>query len=215
MINDIVIVPKNINRATVVKETGVVYVDYLFWSSISQTARVFSILHEKGHLVLNSNDEDLSDKYAKQEMLKMGYSVKQITSAVNEVLGKNRDPKSKARMQLIKGTKHNLAPFVIPAIGNIITDALGLINRGKRDKAAYQAALERQQENNATAIELAIIEARERENRAGLIIAIVALLAGTAIAIALLRSPKYPNIVLPTMKPKGRKLLPGTKKLIN
>lgn len=226
MIKDIQIVPLNPNKATVVKATGVIYVDYLFWATISENARVFTVLHENGHLALNSDSELKADEYAKKQMLKMGYTSAHIAAAAKEVLGYKKSYADSARITKIKGESYSVDPIspqliagaataIAGAADSLFNGLFGLIGRGKREREAFEAAKERQQENNETLKDLAIIEARNKQNQAGLIVAVVALLAGTAVAISLLKSPKYPSIQLPKpISGPGKKLF-GGQKLIN
>ena len=80
MLKSVTIVPNNPNGATVVKNTGEVYIDYLFWRTASPATRLFALLHEEGHLANNSNGlstqeaERMADNYAKHKMLQQGYT---------------------------------------------------------------------------------------------------------------------------------------------
>jgi hypothetical protein len=210
MITSVQIVANNPNKATVITDTGIVYVDHLFWITTSKLGRLFTLLHEQGHLANDSDDELAADSFAKEQMLSLGYSNKQVLQAANEVFA--RAPGTHFRLERLRESASHVFPVAaIPFIGDVVGDLVGLIGRGKREKAAHQAALDRQEANNQTAEDIAILEARARQERLKSTLKIVGLvavlIAGVAIMYFILKSdkPQPKKLIFPQL-PKGYQL---------
>lgn len=219
MITSVEIVANNPNKATVINETGVVYVDQLFWNTTSANGRLFTLLHEQGHLANDSDSEFEADDYAKAEMLKLGHSERHIVKAAQEVFAGS--PDTNFRLQRLRASaNHVVPPAVFGMVGNVLGDLVGLIGRGKREKAAHAAANERYEQSMETAEDIAIMEARARQDRLRetlKVVGLVALLiAAVVIVLAVIKSnkPKIKKLEFPPLPP-GYKLAPVRAKLIS
>jgi hypothetical protein len=74
--------------AGVDRETGIMYLNRSMIDSMRLPKDVvfFIMLHEMGHLVLQTSDEVKVDQWAHDEYLKRGYSLKQSVFALTKIL---------------------------------------------------------------------------------------------------------------------------------
>lgn len=72
--------------AAVNRITGKLKLSRKYWSTMEKEQKVFVLLHELGHLVLNSGDELEVDQWALKKYMEMGYSLKSAVRALTRVL---------------------------------------------------------------------------------------------------------------------------------
>lgn len=70
--------------AAVSLDTGILYINPSQWQGLSKEKRVFILLHELGHYVLQTRDEFEADEFAHEMYSRMGYSLKQSVFALSE-----------------------------------------------------------------------------------------------------------------------------------
>lgn len=92
--------------ATVNRRTGELFLSAKKWKTMTPDQRLFMILHEEGHVVLNTTNEFEADNYAFEQYIKTGSSLKSSVSALTDVLS-NDNPEHIARaMQQFKRAKN-------------------------------------------------------------------------------------------------------------
>lgn len=72
--------------AKCLRSTGEMWIALKWWRKLPFEHKVFIILHENAHVVLNSSDEKLVDAYAHKQYLRMGYSITESIKALTKVL---------------------------------------------------------------------------------------------------------------------------------
>jgi hypothetical protein len=73
-------------------KTGVMFLNRpMIDMKLTKDQVFFIMLHEMGHLVLGTRDEEAVDEWAHREYLKRGYSLKQSVYALTRILRFNRD----------------------------------------------------------------------------------------------------------------------------
>jgi hypothetical protein len=76
--------PARVNRVT-----GALYINTEVFNKLPVEHQTFVLLHEEGHVVLNSTDEYAVDSYAFDKYVQLGYSLKQAVMALTSVLNNN------------------------------------------------------------------------------------------------------------------------------
>lgn len=72
--------------AKCLRSTGEMWIALKWWRKLPFEHKVFIILHENAHIVLNSSDEKEVDAYAHAQYLRMGYSITKSIEALTKVL---------------------------------------------------------------------------------------------------------------------------------
>lgn len=72
--------------ACCLRSTGEMWISLKHWRKMTFEAKVFVILHENAHIVLNSSNEKLVDAYAHNQYMRMGYSLTESIKALTKVL---------------------------------------------------------------------------------------------------------------------------------
>ena len=72
------------------RQTGELYINVPVYSKFNQNERYYILLHELGHIVLNTNDELKADEYASTIYLKKGYSLTDSVKALGHALKYNK-----------------------------------------------------------------------------------------------------------------------------
>lgn len=91
----------NISPARVNRKTGEMYINLSRWRHIPAPHRVFILLHEFSHVLLNTSDELAVDQLAFAMYAKLGYSLKEGVRALTTVLsGRKPDHIERAARQL-------------------------------------------------------------------------------------------------------------------
>ncbi len=92
--------------ATVNRRTGEMYISARRWRTMTPDQRLFMILHEYGHVELQTTDEFEADRYALDHYAYTGRSLKNAVGALTEVLsGDNPEHVDRAVMQLRRAKK--------------------------------------------------------------------------------------------------------------
>jgi hypothetical protein len=86
---------------------GLILVNRNVFSQLNKYERTFVLLHEAGHIELETADECKADAYAYSEYVKLGFPVSQILTAMDKVLtNKPQNSERKSIMkQLVSQTK--------------------------------------------------------------------------------------------------------------
>lgn len=74
------------NPATVNRRTGEMYISAKIWRTMTPDQRLFMLLHEQGHVVLQTTNEFKADRYAFEQYIRTGRSLKQLVSALTHFL---------------------------------------------------------------------------------------------------------------------------------
>jgi hypothetical protein len=96
--------------AGVNRETGVMYINKPLVDSmqLSKEVLLFIMLHEMGHMVLQTSDEVAVDEWAHKEYLKRGYSLKQSVYALTQILRFSKDEDYiRANLQLQRAKQYD------------------------------------------------------------------------------------------------------------
>ena len=72
--------------ACVNRVTGLMLIDRKWWNTLPVEHRLFILLHEYAHFVLNTSDELKADKLAFELYAKMGHSLNESVKALTRVL---------------------------------------------------------------------------------------------------------------------------------
>ena len=86
--------PARVNR-----RTGEMYISMKHMQALPKEHRLFIMLHEMGHVVLQSTDEARVDDWAFKQYADMGYSLKASVKALTRVLN-DENPEHAWRMYL-------------------------------------------------------------------------------------------------------------------
>lgn len=73
--------PARVNRST-----GEMYINAFMWPRLTPEQRIFIMLHELGHVKLQTSDEFAADAFAFKKYADMGYSLKASITALSRVL---------------------------------------------------------------------------------------------------------------------------------
>ncbi len=68
------------------RKTGALYINIPYWEHLPFEHKLYVLLHEEGHIVHDTSDEFLADKYAFEQYVKMGYSLTEAVYALSKVL---------------------------------------------------------------------------------------------------------------------------------
>ena len=71
------------------RRTGEIYININRWGSIPPEHRVFILLHEMGHIILNTSDEVAVDAWAQNQYIQAGYTLTDSVKALTQVLSGN------------------------------------------------------------------------------------------------------------------------------
>lgn len=83
------------------RSTGEIYINVNRWPTIPPEHRVFILLHEMGHIVLNTSDEVAVDSWAQDQYIKGGYPLTESVKAITRVLpGRSQEQFRRAAAQL-------------------------------------------------------------------------------------------------------------------
>ncbi len=77
--------------ACVNRQTGIMYIDRNWWKRLPFEHRLFILLHEYAHAVLNTRSEFEADKLAYKLYLNMGYSITKGIQSLTRVLSYEGD----------------------------------------------------------------------------------------------------------------------------
>lgn len=92
--------PRN-TPATVNRRTGELYISNRIWKTLEPEQKLFILLHEMGHIVLNTKNEEAADNWAFEQYAKMGHSLKQSVYALSKILDDdNPEHLKRAMLQL-------------------------------------------------------------------------------------------------------------------
>lgn len=72
--------------ACVDRESGDIYINEELWKNIPLAHRLFILLHEWGHVALNTKDELEVDEFAHDLYMALGYSLKESVKALTRQL---------------------------------------------------------------------------------------------------------------------------------
>ena len=72
--------------AIVNRKTGAMFINQKVWKKIPFNERMFIILHELGHIVLNTKNEFAADQFAFEQYANLGLSLKDSVDAMAQVL---------------------------------------------------------------------------------------------------------------------------------
>lgn len=94
-------------RATVNRKTGELWINKDVWRSMTPPQRMFMLLHEMGHVRLQSTDEEAVDAWAFNQYVGLGYGLKDSVRAMTGQLD-DRNPahRRRATLQLHRALKH-------------------------------------------------------------------------------------------------------------
>ena len=93
-VDDLGDTPARVNR-----DTGEMYLSRKYMRHMPQEHRLFVMLHEMAHVVLQTTDEEQADAWAFQQYADMGYSLKAGVKALTRVLN-DKNPEHAWRMYL-------------------------------------------------------------------------------------------------------------------
>ena len=83
------------------RRTGEIWINDSQWKNIKPEHRMFILLHEYGHIQLDSSDELAVDAYASDLYIKMGYSLTESVKALSQILtGTNSQHVQRVQNQL-------------------------------------------------------------------------------------------------------------------
>lgn len=83
------------------RKTGDIFININRWPHIPPAHRVFILLHEMGHIVLNTSDEVAVDAWAQDQYIKGGYPLTESIKAITRVLpGRSKEQLRRAAAQL-------------------------------------------------------------------------------------------------------------------
>lgn len=83
------------------RKKGVIYINDAVFSQLPPEHRLFVLLHEYGHIKLNTTAEFAVDKYASELYLKMGYPLSESVRSLSSVLsGTHPDHYARTKAQL-------------------------------------------------------------------------------------------------------------------
>jgi hypothetical protein len=68
------------------RKTGEIYLNINRWGSIKPQHKVYILLHEIGHIVLNTSNELAVDKWAQEQYVQAGYPLTESVLALTQVL---------------------------------------------------------------------------------------------------------------------------------
>lgn len=115
MVNDItqiVEVPYlNGTPARVNHRTGVMEISRQHFRKLDPIYRLFIMLHERGHIALNTKNEYAADEYAMNELLKRGYPLTKILESLTRVLQFNKQDhygRSEAMLQKLRAYDYHI-----------------------------------------------------------------------------------------------------------
>ncbi len=88
------------------RRTGEIWINDSVWPTIKPEHRMFILLHEYGHIQLNTSDELAVDAYASDLYIKLGYSLTESVKALSQVLtGKSNQHVDRVKAQLDRAKK--------------------------------------------------------------------------------------------------------------
>lgn len=98
--------------ATVNRRTGTLYISKRIWKHLKPEHKFFIMLHEMGHVVLQSTDEKAVDEWAFYEYAKRGYSLEQSVYALSKLLnGRNREHGERVYLQLQRAKEYDYSHY--------------------------------------------------------------------------------------------------------
>ena len=68
------------------RNTGEVWINRKIFDTLPEEHKIFILLHEEGHIVLNTKDEFEADAYAFKKYAEKGYGMKESVKALSRVL---------------------------------------------------------------------------------------------------------------------------------
>ncbi|MCO5232853.1 MAG: hypothetical protein LC105_05425 [Chitinophagales bacterium] len=96
------------NPATVNRRTGEMYVSAKIWKQMTPDQRLFMMLHEEGHVILQTTNEFEADRYAFEQYIRTGRSLKHLVSALTHFLDStNPEHIQRAQSLLAMAIKHD------------------------------------------------------------------------------------------------------------
>lgn len=109
---------KNINKVTssflgntpaaVNLDNGDLYLNTDVWNALPKEHKVFILLHEAGHYLLQTEDEHEADAFAFENYSKLGYSLKESIFALSENLtGESQEHMTRLEAQALRAKKYD------------------------------------------------------------------------------------------------------------
>lgn len=88
------------------RSTGEIWINDSVWLGIKPAHRLFILLHELGHIHLNTSDELAVDKFASHHYIKMGYSLNESVKSLSRILtGTSPQHIDRVRNQIERATE--------------------------------------------------------------------------------------------------------------
>lgn len=150
--------------ASVHRRTGDIYIDLPQWRKLKPEHRFFVLLHEYGHHVLNSKDELAVDRWAFNEYVKKGYSLKEAVFALSKVLsGNNPEHALRVKAQLERAILQDKKEI---AMRNLNTHGEEFSNISGRRKSKKEKKQDRKEDKKDLKLRKKESRVVKRENRA-------------------------------------------------
>jgi hypothetical protein len=77
------------NPASAHRVTGKVWLNSRLWQYMTYAERLFTLLHEEGHIILSTTSETEADLYALKRFVALGEKPTQAITALNSILSKS------------------------------------------------------------------------------------------------------------------------------
>jgi len=94
------------NPASVNRATGAMYLNLELFKRIKPEHRLFIMLHEMAHVVLQSTDEKKVDEWAFNEYAKRGYSLREAVYSLTDLLKSNSREQYERKINQLERAKH-------------------------------------------------------------------------------------------------------------
>jgi hypothetical protein len=85
-----------ISPAAVNRATGELFLNGKLWDTIQPEHRIYILLHEAAHYILQTDCEYTADQWAQEHYLKLGYSLRESVLILSRYLC-NNNPQHRAR----------------------------------------------------------------------------------------------------------------------
>ena len=95
--------------ARCLRSTGECWVALKWWRTLPFEHKIFILLHENAHIVLNSSDEKLVDAYAHKQYMDMGFSLTESIYALSKVLSfSSGEHTERLQNQMVRATVYDI-----------------------------------------------------------------------------------------------------------
>lgn len=122
VVPDLGTTPASVNR-----RTGELYINKKMWCQLKPEHRLFVLLHEMGHIALNTTDEMAVDKWAFDRYTEMGYSLQEAVKALTRVLhGRNPEHHWRVYEQLMRAANYDFSVNQNPDIYRHMAAYMGI-----------------------------------------------------------------------------------------